>query len=78
MNELAPAKRQQYYDLQQENQGLLDGVAKLEAENSELSVQMHALEAELNNNHIKQRAMSLTEQIRLLQVGEEGRATRRA
>jgi len=68
MNELAPAKRQQYYDLQQENQGLLDGVAKLEAENSELSVQMHALEAELNNNHIKQRAMSLTEQIRLLQA----------
>jgi predicted nucleic acid-binding Zn-ribbon protein len=40
LNELAPAKRDQYYDMQRENNSLLESIAKLETEYEELSYQV--------------------------------------
>jgi predicted nuclease with TOPRIM domain len=67
LNELQPLKREQYFDLQSENQELMKSIGKLEAELEELARASHSMESELATNNIKQRALALTEQIRGLQ-----------
>jgi len=67
LNELAPDKRKQYHELQQENKQLMSEIAQTETEYEELCKTLNALEDELVSNNIKQRALSLTDQIRQLQ-----------
>jgi len=66
LNELAPDKRQQYFDLQNENKGLLADVARMEADIESESRDLIKLENELQQNQLKQRALALNEQIRQL------------
>lgn len=64
LNELAPDKRQQYHDLQVENKGLMDEVSNMEQQYEQLCRAVNSAEDELSSNNIKQRALSLNEQIR--------------
>eukprot|EP00240_Pyramimonas_obovata_P000770 CAMPEP_0118951980 /NCGR_PEP_ID=MMETSP1169-20130426/54012_1 /TAXON_ID=36882 /ORGANISM="Pyramimonas obovata, Strain CCMP722" /LENGTH=604 /DNA_ID=CAMNT_0006899135 /DNA_START=101 /DNA_END=1915 /DNA_ORIENTATION=+ len=67
LNELPPAKREQYFELQGENDELLKTIEGLERELEDLAHTANSMEVELASNNIKQRALSLSEQIRGLQ-----------
>jgi len=66
LEQLAPRARDQYHELMMEVQGMQPEAQRLEAELLSLDQEVAAAEAELSNNHIKQRALSLQEQIRQL------------
>jgi len=63
---LAPRARDEYHSLMMEIQGMQPEVQSLEAELLALEQKAAAAEAELAHNNIKQRALSLQEQIRQL------------
>ena len=67
LTELAPAMREQYAALQEENRGLLASVAKAEGEEATLKRRCAELERELRADDGKQRLLSLREQLRTVE-----------
>jgi intraflagellar transport protein 74 len=63
---LAPQARNQYAELMSELQAMQPELFRMEADGLALQQEVAAAEAELQNNHIKQRALSLQEQVRAL------------
>lgn len=63
LKELAPAKREEYKSLQSENNHLQNELARMEGDLEEASRQLSQYEGELQKDQIKQRALSLQQQI---------------
>lgn len=59
LSQLAPSSRDQYQELMAEVQGMQPDAQRLEADLLALDQKVAAAEAELSNNNIKQRALSL-------------------
>lgn len=66
LSQLAPTSREQYQALMAEVQAMQPEAQRMEAEMMALDQKVAAAEAELSSNNIKQRALSLQEQIRQL------------
>ena len=64
--QLAPNARNQYAELMSELQAMQPELIRMEADALSMQQEVAAAEAELSSNHVKQRALSLQEQVKAL------------